>query len=58
MIKALLTDKKIFGSGVGIALRKSDVTDLKLINNALAELHANGTYDRLTKKYFKFKVYP
>lgn len=58
VIKALLTDKNILGSGVGIALRKSDVTDLKLINNALAELHANGTYDRLTKKYFKFKVYP
>ena len=58
MIKALLTDKNILGNGVGIALRKSDIADLKLINNALAELHANGTYDRLTKKYFKFKVYP
>ena len=58
VIRTLLTDRKILGSGVGIALRKNDAGDLKLINDALAELHANGTYDRLTKKYFKFKVYP
>jgi len=57
-IKAMLTDKAILGNGVGIAVRKGDVAELKLINDALAELHANGTYDRLTKKYFTFKVYP
>ncbi len=58
IIKTTLTDKTIFGDGVGIALRKGDEEHLTLINNALAALHANGTYDRLTKKYFKFKVYP
>lgn len=57
-IKATLVDKTIFGDGVGIALRKDDEANLKLINSALAALHANGTYDQLAKKYFKFKVYP
>lgn len=57
-IKATLVDKQIFGDGVGIALRKDDAANLKLINTALAELHSNGTYDQLAKKYFKFKVYP
>ncbi|MDI9219759.1 transporter substrate-binding domain-containing protein [Pantoea sp. EA-12] len=57
-IKATLVDKTIFGDGVGIALRKDDEANLKQINSALAALHANGTYDQLAKKYFKFKVYP
>jgi lysine/arginine/ornithine transport system substrate-binding protein len=48
----------IFGDGVGIALRKEDEANLKMINAALAEMHKNGTYDQLTKKYFKFSVYP
>jgi lysine/arginine/ornithine transport system substrate-binding protein len=29
-----------------------------MINAALEEIHKNGTYDQLTKKYFKFEVYP
>lgn len=29
-----------------------------MINTALAEIHKNGNYDQLTKKYFKFNVYP
>lgn len=56
--KVTLTDKAVLGNGVGIGLRKDDVTNLKLINAALAELHRNGTYDRLAQKYFKYKVYP
>ncbi|ADU71580.1 ABC transporter substrate-binding protein [Pantoea sp. At-9b] len=57
-IKGTLTDKKIFGDGVGIALRKGDEANLKMINAALAEIHKNGTYEVLTRKYFKFNVYP
>jgi lysine/arginine/ornithine transport system substrate-binding protein len=57
-IKGTLVDKKIFGDGVGIALRKGDEENLKMINAALEEIHKNGTYDQLTKKYFKFEVYP
>ncbi|MGY3066559.1 lysine/arginine/ornithine transport system substrate-binding protein [Pantoea agglomerans] len=57
-IKGTLVDKVIFGDGVGIALRKGDEANLKMINAALAEMHKNGTYDQLTRKYFKFSVYP
>ncbi|MGE1563784.1 transporter substrate-binding domain-containing protein [Pantoea septica] len=57
-IQATLVDKELLGNGVGIGLRKGDAASLKLINDALAQLHANGTYDRLAKKYFAFKVYP
>jgi len=56
--KVTLTDKAVLGNGVGIGLRKDDGANLKLINAALAELHRNGTYDRLAQKYFKYKVYP
>ena len=56
--KVTLTDKAVLGNGVGIGLRKDDAANLKLINAALAELHRNGTYDRLAQKYFKYKVYP
>lgn len=56
--RVTLTDKAVLGNGVGIGLRKDDAANLKLINAALAELHRNGTYDRLAQKYFKYKVYP
>ncbi|MBU6519794.1 transporter substrate-binding domain-containing protein [Pantoea sp. B270] len=56
--KATLVDKALLGNGVGIGLRKGDTANLTLINNALAALHSNGTYDRLAQKYFKVKVYP
>lgn len=57
-VKASITDNKFFGEGVGIALRKDDNVNLQLINQALAELHKNGTYERLEKKYFKYSIYP
>ena len=56
--KATLVDKALLGNGVGIGLRKGDTANLTLINNALAALQSNGTYDRLAQKYFKVKVYP
>jgi len=56
--KVTLTDTAVLGNGVGIGLRKDDEVNRKLINTALAELHRNGTYDRLAQKYFKYKVYP
>jgi lysine/arginine/ornithine transport system substrate-binding protein len=52
-----LYDKKYFGEGVGIGLRKDDRARVEKINAALAELHKNGTYDQLAKKYFSFDVY-
>jgi len=50
-------DPKTIGDGTAIGLRKED-TDLKLrINKALADMHKDGTYDRLSHKYFSFSVY-
>jgi len=50
-------DAKILGVGASIGLRKED-TDLKqAINGAIAEIHKNGTYDQIRKKYFTFDVY-
>ncbi|HKN02825.1 MAG TPA: transporter substrate-binding domain-containing protein [Buttiauxella sp.] len=58
VVKATIIDNKVFGDGTGVALRKGDDQNLKLINQALAEMHKNGTYDRLAKKYFNYSVYP
>ena len=52
-----LHDTKTLGVGAAIGLRKED-TDLKqAINDALAEIHKNGTYDQIRKKYFSFDIY-
>ena len=51
------TDPKWFGVGAGIALRKQD-TDLKeLLNKAIDDIRADGTYDKIAQKYFDFDVY-
>jgi aspartate/glutamate/glutamine transport system substrate-binding protein len=36
----------------GIAVRKGDVEFIKWVNDQLAKLKKDGTYDRLWKKYF------
>ena len=52
-----LQDSKILGSAAAIGLRKGD-TDLKnALNNALAELLKDGTYQAIAKKYFDFNIY-
>jgi len=57
MAGELLYDTKYFGDGIGIGLRKDDSERVAKINQALSELHKNGTYDTLVKKYFSFDVY-
>lgn len=52
-----IKDDSIFGVGTGIGLRKSD-TELKTaIDKAFAEIRKDGTYDKLSKKYFDFNIY-
>lgn len=52
-----LNDARYLGEGTAIGLRKDDQAHLTLINTALAEIHKNGTYSTLEKKYFTFEVY-
>lgn len=47
-----IIDPTFFGMGYGIAVRKNNVELLKALNQALADLHANGSYTKLYKKYF------
>lgn len=43
----------LFGEGYGIAVRKGDRELLDAFNTALAEIKANGTYDRISAAYFR-----
>ncbi len=50
-------DKKWFGEGVGIAIRKED-NELRLkLNKAIDAIRANGVYRKINAKYFDFDVY-
>ena len=50
-------EKAVIGEGVGIAIRKQD-KDLKAkLDQALAEIRANGKYDEIRKKYFAYDIY-
>jgi arginine/ornithine transport system substrate-binding protein len=52
-----LVDPKYFGTGAGIAIRKSD-TDLRdRFDVALKTIRANGTWKKVADKYFDFDVY-
>ncbi|MBT2326549.1 ABC transporter substrate-binding protein [Variovorax paradoxus] len=46
----------VLGDGNGIALRKDDTQTLSRVNAALEAIRADGTYDRITAKYFPFKL--
>jgi lysine-arginine-ornithine-binding protein len=50
-------DEKLLGQGIAIGLRKDDLELIQAINGALAEMHRNGTYDAIQKKYFTFDIY-
>jgi lysine/arginine/ornithine transport system substrate-binding protein len=51
-----IKDEKILGAAAAIGIRKGD-TDLKnLINQALADLMKEGTYQALASKYFDFNI--
>jgi arginine/ornithine transport system substrate-binding protein len=52
-----LTDRKWFGEGAGIAIRKEDKDLKEMLNRAIADIRKNGTYKKLNDKYFPFDVY-
>jgi histidine transport system substrate-binding protein len=50
-------ERAVIGDGIGIAVRKKD-QDLKVaLNKALAAIRANGTYAKITKRYFADDIY-
>ncbi|TXH36644.1 MAG: transporter substrate-binding domain-containing protein [Rhodospirillaceae bacterium] len=56
-VKYVAPDDPIFGDGVGAGLRKGDTALKEKINAAIKAIRANGTYDKIAKKYFDFNVY-
>lgn len=52
-----LTDPTYFGTGAGIAVRKSDADLRDRLNAALKAIRANGTWKRIADKYFDFDIY-
>jgi arginine/ornithine transport system substrate-binding protein len=52
-----LTDKKWFGEGSGIAIRKQDQDLVEKFNAAIDKIRADGTYKKIQDKYFDFNVY-
>ena len=51
------SDPKYFGDGAGIAIRKQDKDLVDMFNKAIKAIRANGTYDRIAKKYFDFDIF-
>jgi arginine/ornithine transport system substrate-binding protein len=51
------TDRRWFGEGVGIAVRKEDGDLKERFNRALATILANGTYQKIAERYFGFNIY-
>lgn len=56
-IKASLKDDVIFGPGVGVGLRKDDVELKERFNAAIKQIREDGTYDRISAKYFDFDIF-
>jgi arginine/ornithine transport system substrate-binding protein len=51
------TDKKWFGEGIGIAVRKGEDDLCEMFNEAIKKIRADGTYQKINAKYFDFDVY-
>jgi lysine-arginine-ornithine-binding protein len=52
-----LNDPAYFGSGVAIALRKSDDALVQKFNAAIDGIVADGTYAKINAKYFPFPIF-
>ena len=51
------TDPRWFGDGAGIAVRKADTELVQMLNDSIAQIRADGTYQKINDKYFDFDVY-
>jgi lysine-arginine-ornithine-binding protein len=50
-------DAGCFGAGIGIGVRKEDGDLRAALNDAIAAVRADGTYDRLVQQYFGYDIY-
>ena len=50
-------EKAVVGEGIGIAIRKQDADLKAMLNKGIAAIRANGTYDKIAKKYFQEDIY-
>ncbi len=50
-------NKKWFGDGIGIAIRKQDKKLLKDFNRAIKAIRKNGAYKEINDSYFDFDIY-
>lgn len=50
--------ESIFGPGIAAAFRPRDKTLVEAFNRALAEVRADGTYERLMHAYFDYDISP
>ncbi|CBV42246.1 transporter substrate-binding domain-containing protein [Halomonas elongata] len=50
-------DPQTLGDGIGFGVRQDDDALRERLNEAIAEVRANGTYDEITARYFDFDIY-
>ena len=53
----VIHDEECFGVGVGIGVRKEDNDLREQLNKAIAAVLADGTYQKIEKKYFSYDIY-
>ncbi|RKF13631.1 ABC transporter substrate-binding protein [Alginatibacterium sediminis] len=52
-----VTDKAYIGEGTALALRQRDNELAAKFNQAIVDIRANGTYQKIADKYFSFDIY-
>jgi len=57
LVGSIYNDAEFFGVGAGIAVREEDVLLRSRLNKALARIVADGTYARISARYFAQSIY-